>query len=295
MSMRDIPDLSLLCLKTIAKTPTQFISEKSLARPYQAYSKPLLNSCTQMLIDYVSEAGRLTDAVFPLNSFDTDRTFLSLKNSKVSAKYLIAVLKRCPKLTNLDVSGCFPIDDDVVSDILDLCPSLQNLCIRNCRKLTDAALVSIQKKSKFIVVLSIGGNINMTDAGIQRFITNYVGASRLEELHLSGLPLSSAVLGAVAARCRSLRSLSLGYAILTPDTFRALLEQVGAGLEQLSIAWAEVAVVQESLSSLQSSVDLLDLVRLHCARLQRLDLTGLKDVTAAALHQLLDHKSSQAS
>ena len=137
MSMRDIPDLSLLCLKVIAKTPTQFISEKTLARPYQAYPKPLLNSCTQKIIDYVSEAGRLTDAVFPLDSFDTNRTFLSLRNSKVSSKYLLAVLKRCPQLTHLDVSGCFPVDDDVVSELLDLCPALQSLCIRNCRKLTD--------------------------------------------------------------------------------------------------------------------------------------------------------------
>jgi hypothetical protein len=290
MSMRDIPDLTLLCLKVIAKTPTQFINEKTLERPFRAYPKSLLNSSTQMLIDYVSEAGRLTDAVFPVNSFDSSRTYLSLKNSKISAKYLIEVLKRCPLLTHLDVSGCFPIDDDVISDILDLCPSLQNLCIRNCRKLTDDALVSIQKKSKCINILSIGGNINMTASGLQRFINNYSSAHSLRELHVSGLPLSPEVLAAVAKRCPSLRKLSIGYAIVAPETLESFLQQVGGGLDSLSIAWAELV---SSSSSAAPPAPLLDTVGRHCAQLTSLDLTGVKNVNTAALTQFIDYKYSQ--
>mmetsp|Transcript_2498 Transcript_2498/g.4538 ORF Transcript_2498/g.4538 Transcript_2498/m.4538 type:complete len:339 (+) Transcript_2498:44-1060(+) len=298
MSMRDIPDLSLLCLKVIAKTPTQFINEKSLARPYQAYPRSLLNSCTQMIIDYVSEAGRLTDAVFPLGSFDTDRTHLSLRNSKVSVQYLTAVLKRCPQLTSLDISGCFPIDDDVISDVLDLCPLLENLCIRNCRKLTDTALITLQKKSKHLTVLSIGGNINLTDNGLQRFINQFSGAPRLLELHVSGLPLSPALLAAIAKRCTSLRNISIGYAILTTETFRSFIEQVGPGLDQLSIAWVEGAVTHHAAGpsssvSLGSGADFLDLVRTCCPLLTVLDLTGVKSVNAAALQQFLDFKYTQ--
>ena len=298
--MRDLPDLTLLCLKVIAKTPTEFINEKALDRPYRAYPKSLLNSSTQMMIDYISEAGRLTDAVFPLNSFDTGRTYLSFKNSKISAKYLIAVLKRCPLLTHLDVSGCFPIDDDVIAVILDSCPLLENLCIRNCRKLTDETLVSIQKESKCINILSIGGNINITETGLQRFINTYSLAHSLLELHVSGLPLTPGVLAAVG-RCSSLRSLSLGYALLTSETFRAVMEQVGGGLEALSLAWAE-AVAQRDIggagSSSLSSGDhdsLLDHVRLNCPQLVSLDLIGMKNVNTAALSQVIDFKYSQVS
>jgi hypothetical protein len=301
MSMRDIPELSLLCLKLIAKTPTRFVSEQSLARAYRAYSPELLTRCTQGLIDYVSEAGRLTDAVFPLCAFATGRASLSLRNSKVSAKYLLAVLQRCPQLTRLDVSGCLPVDDDVVAAVLQLCPALEHLCIRNCRKLSDATLVTLQKQAKSITSLSIGGNINITDVGLQHFINQYPGAPLLQELHISGLPLSPALLAAIAKRCENLRELSVGYAILTPETFHTFIEQVGAGLEKLSIAWAEVAVVNplamQSSSALQgpTAAEFLESVRTCCPLLTSLDLTGVKNVNSSLIQQFLDYKCSQVS
>jgi hypothetical protein len=285
-----LPDLTLLCLKIIAKTPTDFISEKTLERPYKAYPKTLLNSSTQMMIDYISEAGRLTDAVFPLNSFDTGRTYLSLSNSKISASYLISVLKRCPTLTHLDVSGCFPIDDDVISDIFDLCPLLQNLCIRNCRKLTDAALVTIQKKSKCLHVLSIGGDINMTDTGLQQFISNYPHAHTLVELHISGLPITPGVLSAIAKRCPALVKFSIGYAVITQQTFRSFVEKSGSELEFLSLAWAESVAQVDAVSS-----EFLDHVGQYCAKLVSLDITGVKNVNLLAITQFVDYKYSQVS
>lgn len=232
--------------------------------------------------------------MFPVNAFDTGRSYLSLKNSKISAKYLIDVLKRCPLLTRLDVTGCFPVDDDVISDILDLCPLIQNLCIRNCRKLTDAALVCIQKKSKCINILNIGGNINMTETGLQHFIINYPHAHSLQELHVSGLPLTPEVLGVVAKQCSSLRSLSLGYAIVTPETFKGFMEKIGDGLEYLSLAWAE-SVLQQDIGGGDNNSSLVDLVRQNCAQLVSLDLTGVKNVNSAALNQLIDYKYSQVS
>lgn len=299
MSVRDIPDLSVLCLKVLAKTPTQFINEKTLKRPFAAYPHSLLTSCTQEIIDYVSEAGRLSDAVFPIDSFNTNRSYLSLKNSKVSSKYILAVLKLCPQLTHLDISGCLPVDDDVVCEVLDLCPSLQNLCVRNCRKLTDEALESITKKAKHITILSIGGNINMTDSGLQRFLRQYPLSSSLQELHVSGLPLSPTVLTAIAQCCPHLRALSLGYCLLPPASLRSLIEALDQ-LQFLSLAWAEAVTATATpaaptFSSTVSPLDLLDLVRRLCSRLVSLDLTGMKSINAAALSHLVDYKYGQVS
>lgn len=296
MSARDVPDLSLMCLKIIAKTPSVYINKKALEGPYRVYPKPLLNSVTQLLIDYITEAGRLTDDVFPLDAFDTERTFLSLKNSKISCKYLIEVLKRCPMLTHLDVSGCFPIDDDIAAKVLELCPLLQHLFIRNCRKLTDITLTNLARNAKYITSLSIGGNINMTDVGLQNFILQYPNVGSLEELHLSGLPITPGVLENIGRNCTSLRNLSMGYAIITPQTLESFLDVLGDNLETLSIAWLEPLLLQHDASESMlsySAAQFMDIVRRCCSRLVDLDLTGMKFVNLALLSQLIEYKYSQ--
>lgn len=93
----------------------------------------------------------------------------------------------------------------------------------------------------------------------------------------------------------------MGYAILTPETFHTFIEQVGAGLEKLSIAWAEVAVVNplamQSSSALQgpTAAEFLESVRTCCPLLTSLDLTGVKNVNSSLIQQFLDYKCSQVS
>ena len=296
MSARDITDLSTICLKVIAKSPTDFISEKSLKRAYQSYANSLINTTSQLLIDYISDAGRMTDDVFPADAFATERTSLSLKNSKISAKYLLEVLKRCPKLKHLDISGCFLIDDDVVSNILDLCPQIQSFCIRNCRKITDHALVQISLKAAHLTALNIGGNINVSDKGLQRFVREYRNVQVLEELHLSGLPITENLLKLLAQNCKSLQILSIAYAIISPPMLESFMVVVGRGLKYLNVAWVEamIAPYTTEATTLNTDLDYIDIIRRHCPLLVSLDVTGMKNINFMALSQLLEYKHDQA-
>lgn len=288
MSVRDIPDLSTLCLKVISKSPKDFINEKTLQRPYQAYPTSVLSASTQMMMDYFSEAGRLNDDVFPIESFRTGRTFLSLKNSKVSVSYLLDALRQCPDLIRLDVSGCFLVDDDVIAEFFNICPRLQNLCIRNCRKLSDKALESIQGKSKHLNALHIGGNVNITDTGLLHFIKKFTRSNLLEEFHISGLTITTDVLDAIAKHCTSLRSLSLGYAILSSDIFKDFMEKIGSQLEYLCVAWVGPLNPLDTIAS-----DYLYHVSCNCPKLTDIDITGIKNVSISSLQQLIDYKISQ--
>ena len=88
---------------------------------------------TQVLINYVTDAGRYTDDIIPTTFFNGSRKELCLKNTKVSSKYIMKILDICPLLEDIDVSGTFLVDDDLVLNILQKCKNLKSLNIRNCR------------------------------------------------------------------------------------------------------------------------------------------------------------------
>ena len=85
---REVPPLFEIVLKLIAKKPGIYMTESSLMRFNNiSYFKKEFDMI-QTLIDAITEAGRLTDEIFPLQLFRNDREILSIKNSKLTAKYI---------------------------------------------------------------------------------------------------------------------------------------------------------------------------------------------------------------
>lgn len=285
--IREIPALYTLTIKEIAKVPTKFINEKRLKRADKIRGKDDLDfDLPQTLIDYVTEAGRMTDDIVPVSSFTSSRTTLRLKNTKVSGRYLKKILETTGAITELDVGGTFQVDDESVLAITTNCPKLKVLNIRNCKKLTDRSLEHILKCDS-LVSLNIGGNFNMTVSGILHFLKTKL-ATRLEELHLSGLPITDEMMEIIGRRCNSLKTLGINYTDVSESSIRACLNEIGERLQILSVAWIAVST---DLTATQISEDFFSqFLPKACPKLVDLDVTGIRNLHAAALLSYLDAK-----
>ena len=221
--LREIPTLHILVLKEIAKAPTKYVSEAFLKKAYNIGPKQQLAEqfdIAQVLTDYITDAGRLTDDVLPPSLYKPGRTTLSLKNSKISGKYIKKVIDNVyTALLVLDVSGTFQVDDDTVQYILKKCSRLKTLSIRNCRKITDKSLDYIIQHGNNLTSVDLGGCINMSYEGINKFLQNK-RMSGLTELNLSGLPIQSDTVSIIQSCCPNLTSLGIGYADIGEMTLR---------------------------------------------------------------------------
>ncbi len=84
---REIQPLFITVLKNIAKQPLKHITEATVERAFSKTNIALIETLNvdivQVIVDYVSEAGRLTDDVVPAHLF-TGKSDISFKNSKIS-------------------------------------------------------------------------------------------------------------------------------------------------------------------------------------------------------------------
>jgi hypothetical protein len=84
---REIQPLFITVLKNVAKQPLKHITESTVARAFSKDNITLIAKLNvdivQVLVDYISEAGRLTDDVVPAHLF-TGKSDVSFKNSKIS-------------------------------------------------------------------------------------------------------------------------------------------------------------------------------------------------------------------
>lgn len=93
---RDIPKLSTIILKEIARYPVKYLSANDIN-----YNSPIFAKIAgkidiaQVLVDYITESGRLVDDVIPVNMFKKDRTQLTLKNAKLSPTYISKIIEQC--------------------------------------------------------------------------------------------------------------------------------------------------------------------------------------------------------
>ena len=212
--LREIPTMHVTVLKEIAKAPTKYVSEARLKKAFAIGPRKQLAEqfdLAQVLVDYITEAGRLTDDVLPPSLFKAGRTTLSLKNSKISGKYIKKIIDNVyGQLLSLDVSGTFQVDDNTVQYILKSCTELKTLSIRNCRKITDKSLEYIIQYGNNLTSIDLGGCINMSYEGINKFV-QHRKMSHLLELNLSGLPIQSDTLSLITTCCVHLTSLGIGY------------------------------------------------------------------------------------
>jgi hypothetical protein len=213
--LREIPTLHITILKEIAKQPTKYVSEPFLKKAYAIGPRKQMAEqfdMAQTLVDYITDAGRLTDDVLPPSLFNAGRTALCLKNSKISGKYIKKIIDNvCTGLIFFDVSGTFQVDDNTVLYILKTCKDLRSLSIRNCRKITDKSSEFIMQFGDKLTCVDLGGCINMSYEGINKFV-QHKRMSSLVELNLSGLPIQSDTLSLIAGNFVNLTSLGIGYA-----------------------------------------------------------------------------------
>lgn len=86
MSIREIPPLSELILKSIAKTPIKCMTEKACETFLTALEKKNVfedRDIVQIVLSYIIEAGRMTDEAAPPFIF-RNRKLINIANSKLS-------------------------------------------------------------------------------------------------------------------------------------------------------------------------------------------------------------------
>lgn len=285
---RDIPTLSMTVLKAIAKQPLKHLQVEKIPKSFAICPEGMREAAAQKLVDYISEAGRMTDEV-PL-MFPQSSTSVSIKNSKLSGKYIHAIVQHCPNLRCLDVSGCFQVTDEVVEKILRECTNLEILNFRNCRKVTDISLLThINILGQHLVMLNIGGNFNITSNGLKSFLQTFPNMTVLQELCIGGLPINDEILQIIASKYTSLKTLNIAYAVVTERALRALLASgLGDIVERLNVGWITVNANGDTLS-----LDFFDYVAHNCPRLQEVDISGNRNINLSGLQQWIDFKIYQ--
>lgn len=288
---REIPSLSTICLKLISKSPTNYITEELYLNINNKYINniKLKDKITQLLINTITDSGRMSDYIIPLIGYSSNLKYLSLKNSKITGIYLIEIIEKCKELNIIDVSGCLMIDDNIVNKLLITCPLLNTIEIRNCRKLTDLSIQYLIEYGKNIIHINIGGNFNITEPGVLQLIKNHPNKHLLQSLNISGLPISENILENLSLHCTSLKYLGIGYAIISEISLRKYLELSGSKLEHLVISWITPPFgYTEDLSP-----DLLDYISRTCPKLHTLDISGLRNMTYNSILSLVETKRAK--
>lgn len=290
-SSREVPTLRTTALKAIARQPGHCLREdlvlRALSRmpPADAHAR---SRVTSQVVHYVTDAGRFTDEMIPVCIFDPAADVIDVTNSKVSDGYLRQIVDRCPGARAINVAGCFQVDDDVVKYVLTKCPKVHKLNLQNCRKLTDRALEEVARSGCQIDRLDVGGDFNITEAGLVHFLKTYRHAGAMKELNVSGLRVTQTGLTAIVDRCTGLDCLGIGYANVDEESVRLVVNTMGPRLKHLNISWLPCGEDPEAFSS-----DFFSLLLGRCPHLIDLDICGLKAVTAATLQMYLDSKNAQ--
>ena len=290
---RDIHSLQTLSLQVIARYPSKCCSSDEVvenALKIIPKNKKDTYDFTQIIIDYITEAGRFADDVLPISMYDSQRTKLCLKNTKITGKYISKILDKCSNLQILDMQGTFHVDDQVVLEILTKCKTLKEINLRNCRKLTDQSLNFIMTYGKLLNMIDISGAYNMTRNAINYFLSNFTNIGSIQKLNIAGLPINNYTLESLN-KCSSLNSLSLAYADVDELALRTCLNKIGNRLLSLNIAW--IATNSGTACNPLSTDFFVEFLALACPRLIELDLCGFKNANASTLLRFLDFKLTQ--
>lgn len=268
------------CLKRIAKDPVACLTEDVIN---QAKSRKLnFLEAADACIFTVTDAGKMSDSI-PVGLFeDKRRSKLSIRNSKLTDTRIRRIIDVNEKIEDLDVAGVLSVQDDTIRYALEKCKALKALDVTNCRKLTDRAFQHIEESPTNLIVLRVGGNFNMSSAGLWSLLGNSKKASRLEELRFSGMDVTSTLLSRFSSHCRGICSLGISYSNLDDAMLASIITLLAPSLEALCISWNEKL----------TSNDLLDSLAM-LPRLQQLDVNGLKSVTFPLLQDFLNKRIMQ--
>ena len=210
-------------------------------------------------------------------------------------KYLLQAIRTCNhSIKELNVGGCFQVDDSKMKDILDTCPHLISLNVRNCRKLTDRFLEDLVRHPQIpLRHLNIGGDYNITNAGVQHFIKNYSNLNQLEELVLSGLTLDDETIQLLVQKCKNVKVLGMAYLDLHEDTWVRVLKTFGPQLEKLEMSWP--STTPQSRNGPPNPQVLAEIMAMECPKLVEVDLTGHRTFTVEDVVELLELRGGQVN
>lgn len=205
-------------------------------------------------------------------------------------KYLVGATSLCEEnLVKLDVSGCFQVNNHHVVSVLEQCPNIYRLNVRNCRKITDELLENIVTSNyNNLTEFDFGGNFNITDDGVRKFIDNYSSAAQITSLSISGLQISDETILLIAKKCKSLTSLGCGYLDLRETTIQTLMTKLGSQLEFFDWSWPSTAPVVRNVQP--SAVFIVDTLTTLCPSLREVDLTGNRNLTLPNIIELIERK-----
>jgi len=117
------------------------------------------------------------------------------------------VIRRCVRLEGLAVGECVHLGDAAVLEICTYRPGIKYLDLNGCKKITDASLRSIANVCTRLEFLNVRAT-NVTDSGLVS-LGNGKCRGSLNELNLSYLPVSEAVLCKLVQGLSGLRVLHL--------------------------------------------------------------------------------------
>ncbi|GLE09364.1 hypothetical protein PINS_up020973 [Pythium insidiosum] len=198
-------------------------------------------------------------------------TRLEITGARISTKFIARLTKVCTKLHTINFSGCFRLTDDAIEVLLTNCPEIKELNLENCRKLSDLTLDHLRKLAPKLQSIDIGGNFNMTVAGITKFIEKHPNHSKFTRVHISGHAITDQTVRTIMAKCRKIHSLAIGYCAVSDEAIIALLTK-RESISRLCLHW-NVAITDQ----------LLHFIATNGRNIQELNLCGVKTITPDAI------------
>jgi hypothetical protein len=224
----------------------------------------------------------------------------------ILGKYLVTGTNLAgANLVCLDISGCFQVTDAHVTTVLEQCPNITKLNVKNCRKITNTILEGIcrlaqspssssKSKKLKILELNIGGNFNISDAGVRNFLEKYSVVAEMTEFSLSGLKISDDTLRLLAMRCKSIKRVGLSYLDLRETTYELLFKEVGNQLEVLDWSWSSTTPLSININQ-PSAQFVVDSLVNSCINIKEVDLTGNKNLAVNHIVDLIEKKLAPVS
>ncbi|MBT7088704.1 hypothetical protein HN928_07060, partial [bacterium] len=208
---------------------------------------------------------------------------LNIKNPNTTV--LDFILQQVPtNLPHLNLSGCY-LTDASVEAIVRACPELRSLNLSGCTELRNP-----QIKLKLLTHLDLSGCYDLTDAAIQAIVEN---CPNLINLNLNRChQITDATVGIIAKNCPKLKSLNLnGCNLKAPHIkSKSLTHLTLKGCHQITDeAIQAIAENCPNLISLdlngchQITDETIKAIAKYCPKLRNLNLSGCSNLTDATV------------
>ena len=117
----------------------------------------------QQVLEVLERQGQLQDEQLAEGFFHESMEALRVAHCAITDDTLTRIGQECPRLTSIDLSGCFEIWDGGVAALLSGCPMLRSIALDNCRKLSDASLRCMVEYGGALRAISVGGCVNISE------------------------------------------------------------------------------------------------------------------------------------